>query len=623
MGKFCKLLVALAILVLTSSQCVAASLDDYYLEAFGLKTDNILAKALLDVQSVGAKAVKCNTNLRHSLRRDWSKLESSTQTALKTVLETPPVLAAPASVISSGGHFRIHYSTTVAGAPDLAAINTYTGLNLVSYAAWASMVGDIFETVYNYYLQHGYHMPPASPYDVYMHTPTSSNRLVYGLTSDLNPVPSASYPHAFSSFIEVNKDFTASVFQPTIYTPVQNMEVTAAHEFHHAIQFGYNGYFDYWYAEMTSTWYEDEIFDDVNQAYEYLESYLLYDPQSVEPPPVDPHSVSLTAPRDGATEYARWIFNRSLAEEHNTIDVVRSIWETLAGVSPVNTSVDINMVPVIEASLNASPYNSTLATDFWTFVKKLYSRQWTTHLADLARISPPSMLGNYNTYPVPSHKVTLPRYSFAFYRFVPSSQSLTVTLSKTPGIQAMLFKKASGTVTEVPLDAGGTSYTVSDFAAMNPFTDEVVLLVANTTNTNSHEVSFSTDGSTSTVTDPTVTTGGGGGGGGGGCFIATAAYGSYLHPKVAELRAFRDHYLLTNAPGRIFVAAYYRLSPPIADVIARHEWMKSGVRCLLLPLILAVEHPAAALGLLLLVAGACLRWGVLFLKGRGREAAAA
>ncbi|MBJ6751279.1 MXAN_6640 family putative metalloprotease [Geomonas anaerohicana] len=610
MGKCCKLLVALAILVLTSSQCVAASLDDYYLEAFGLKTDTILAKALLDVQFVEAKPVKCNTDLKHSLRRDWNNLESSTQAALKTVLDTPPVLAAPAIVISSGGHFRIHYSTTVDGAPDLAAINKYTGLNLASYDAWASMVGDIFETVYNYYVQHGYHMPPALPYDVYMHTPIRSGRLVYGLTSDLNPVPSASYPHAFSSFIEVNKDFTADVFQPTIYTPLQNMEVTAAHEFHHAVQFGYNGFFDYWYAEMTSTWFEDEVYDDVNQSYEYLDSYLLY----------QTNAVSLTAPRDGATEYGRWIFNRSLAEEHNTVDVVRSIWERLAKVSPLN-SADINMVPVIEASLHAAPYNSSLATDFWTFLKKLYTRDWTTHPADLARIIPPTMLGNYNAYPVPSHTVILPSYSFAFYRFIPSSQPLTVTLNKTSGIQATLFKKVNGAFSEVPPDAGGNSFTVSDFATMNALTDEVVLLVANTTTLDGHQVSFSTDGSPSAVSSPVVSSGGGGGGGG--CFIATAAYGSYLHPKVAELRAFRDHYLLTNAPGRLFVAAYYRLSPPIADVIARHEWMKSGVRCLLLPLILAVEHPAAALGVLLLVVVLGLRQGVVFLKGRAREAAAA
>ena len=40
---------------------------------------------------------------------------------------------------------------------------------------------------------------------------------------------------------------------------------------------------------------------------------------------------------------------------------------------------------------------------------------------------------------------------------------------------------------------------------------------------------------------------GGGGGGIEGCFLATAAYGSYLDPHVEALRYFRDHYLVTNA----------------------------------------------------------------------------
>ncbi len=69
-----------------------------------------------------------------------------------------------------------------------------------------------------------------------------------------------------------------------------------------------------------------------------------------------------------------------------------------------------------------------------------------------------------------------------------------------------------------------------------------------------------------------------------GCFIATAAYGSALHPRVNALRQFRDVYLMTNAVGRAFVHAYYRASPPLANFIARHDWLRAGVRTLLWPL---------------------------------------
>jgi hypothetical protein len=72
---------------------------------------------------------------------------------------------------------------------------------------------------------------------------------------------------------------------------------------------------------------------------------------------------------------------------------------------------------------------------------------------------------------------------------------------------------------------------------------------------------------------------------GGGCFIATAAFGSYVNPYVRVLRSFRDVFLLTNGAGRVFVSWYYRVSPPIADIIARDSILRVAVRTCLVPLI--------------------------------------
>ncbi|MFC1587832.1 Calx-beta domain-containing protein [Planctomycetota bacterium] len=77
--------------------------------------------------------------------------------------------------------------------------------------------------------------------------------------------------------------------------------------------------------------------------------------------------------------------------------------------------------------------------------------------------------------------------------------------------------------------------------------------------------------------------GGSSGGGGGGCFIATAAYGSYTEKHVMLLREFRDHCLLTNAPGRWFVAKYYQYSPPLADHIAGRPPLRTLTRISLIP----------------------------------------
>ncbi|MGB9080510.1 MAG: CFI-box-CTERM domain-containing protein, partial [Desulfuromonadaceae bacterium] len=69
---------------------------------------------------------------------------------------------------------------------------------------------------------------------------------------------------------------------------------------------------------------------------------------------------------------------------------------------------------------------------------------------------------------------------------------------------------------------------------------------------------------------------------------------------------FRDEYLLTNAPGRAFVTLYYRLSPPLADFIARHPVLRGVTRLALAPIVIAVAHPLISAASLLLLFGALL-----------------
>lgn len=51
------------------------------------------------------------------------------------------------------------------------------------------------------------------------------------------------------------------------------------------------------------------------------------------------------------------------------------------------------------------------------------------------------------------------------------------------------------------------------------------------------------------------------------------------------LRQFRDGYLLTNVPGRKFVAWYYRNGPVAASYIEDKPLAKAAVRVALYPLI--------------------------------------
>jgi len=100
------------------------------------------------------------------------------------------------------------------------------------------------------------------------------------------------------------------------------------------------------------------------------------------------------------------------------------------------------------------------------------------------------------------------------------------------------------------------------------------------TSTNSNEVALNAGTAVNNVDNDSVS-----GGGGGGCFIATAAYGSLLEPHVRLLCQFRDRFLLTNGPGKIFVKYYYKYSPPSAHFISRHAVLSALVCVFLLPLV--------------------------------------
>jgi len=67
-----------------------------------------------------------------------------------------------------------------------------------------------------------------------------------------------------------------------------------------------------------------------------------------------------------------------------------------------------------------------------------------------------------------------------------------------------------------------------------------------------------------------------------GCFIATAVYGSELAPEIVLLKKFRDKILLPHRASRSFVSFYYRVSPPIADFIARRPGLGAAVRLVII-----------------------------------------
>lgn len=654
-------LTATTSLVLASLAC-AGVLDEQYLARFGVATQTALQKAIIQPSNGDSSPPRCGTPDKHGLQRDWDKLEATTQKTLAKQLAAP-VLSGPESV-SLTARFAIHFTETGTDA----ATSTYV-----------QEVAQTFEDVASAYVSRGWKLAPTGSdgrYHVYLHD-LAPQRL-YGLTTSNASAPSGGFPHAFTSFLEIDNNYTDKLYAP--FSATQSLQITAAHEYHHAIQYGYNFFFDIWYAEATSSFYEDDLYDSVNQLYTYLRASMLNT------------NLSLDIPVDTATGggYGRWLFNRHLSEAHGGQGIIRSFWETLAPMAPINNN-DIAMVPILESVLLTT--GSSLGGDFFGYASKLYTKAWTTHQNEITLIPGVSMLQTSSTFPItvasaPAPAITLPHYSFVYFKFLPTNStpsSLNLTITRDNGISVIAYTNNNGIIS--PININNNLLAIPNFN----LTNEVVLLVANTTNNDNLFAGFSSNGSviefalpgisttsatpsgtaitltwtaitgatsyqiyrsetsstsltpldiasTNSYTDTNITAGNTyfysvqpikavglvgpasqaisakasstpastGGGGGGGCFIATAAYGSYLHPQVQVLRDFRDHVLLTNAPGRAFVALYYQLSPPVADFIARHESLRMLVRLMLTPLIFAVKYPLVPGGLLMVAAGASL-----------------
>lgn len=61
------------------------------------------------------------------------------------------------------------------------------------------------------------------------------------------------------------------------------------------------------------------------------------------------------------------------------------------------------------------------------------------------------------------------------------------------------------------------------------------------------------------------------------CFIATELYGP-LAKETEQLRQFRDSFLINRIWGRLFISAYYELSPSIVRLIQTYPFVRSLIK---------------------------------------------
>jgi hypothetical protein len=107
------------------------------------------------------------------------------------------------------------------------------------------------------------------------------------------------------SYCVIDDDFRSGQF-PT-NTPRENQQVTLAHEYFHAVQYAYDADEANWFLEATATWAEDEVYDSVNDNWNYLEYGQMGAPWL---------PLTTFGGIQGLTHYGNWIFFRYLTERH-------------------------------------------------------------------------------------------------------------------------------------------------------------------------------------------------------------------------------------------------------------------------------------------------------------------
>lgn len=204
--------------------------------------------------------LKCGLDIVNTLRLNIDSFSSEQQDLLKVLLQRP---TATNSMITPGGHFKIHYNQTGTHAPGY-------DLNLLAAA---------LDSVYKFEIEYlGYDFPPGDSlydpngsyggdnrYDIYIQNLSG----LYGYTQfEVELQPGS---RKYTSFMVIDNDFTGY-----FSSGINGARVTVAHEFHHAIQGG-NYIFrsdDTYFYEITSTAMEEFVFDNINDYYAYMSDYF-------------------------------------------------------------------------------------------------------------------------------------------------------------------------------------------------------------------------------------------------------------------------------------------------------------------------------------------------------------
>jgi hypothetical protein len=227
-------------------------------------------------------------------------------------------------------HFRVHYTTNGKDAVPPTDENKNGHPDFVEHVALA--VEFAWEAEINHF---GWAAPPSDKglggdnrYDIYLKNIMTDGTFGYtegGYLDNIvgdNPNTPIVERNASYSFMVLDNDYSEiNEFIDGDVSALDAMRTTSAHEFNHAIQYGYDSKEPSdWLWEATATWMQDEVYDDINDARDVL-SAVAKAPDTCQIAEGGKERVE-----DDLHWYGQWIFLRYISEKFGHA-AVRSLWE--------------------------------------------------------------------------------------------------------------------------------------------------------------------------------------------------------------------------------------------------------------------------------------------------------
>ena len=307
-----------------------------------LKSDPILPDRYKN-----SEPIKCGTPVLKALMENYHKLSPSGKEILSKMGVNFnglfPTFPRPSDLDKhhDSGIFRFHYTLSGNDAVDPADTSNDGIPDYINYVD--SAFTKAYETEITTY---GFVEPPSDSwypnyvdnggnglYDIYISKLSPGyygwvmpESYAFHNSGDNEKSPDITEQNALTSYMEIRNNYNG--FQNT---EIENIQVTAAHEFFHAIQFGYDGWEKTWLLEATAVWMEDEVFDDVNDYYQYLQIWFNEPNVALDYSPYHNYNPNYNPEFDTGGNSRHWygscIFFRYISEHIGDYSLIRTIFE--------------------------------------------------------------------------------------------------------------------------------------------------------------------------------------------------------------------------------------------------------------------------------------------------------